>query len=268
MGSFLAIRWTRKRLATLSKAIEVVSEGNYSYILDPGAKDEIGDLIHVFNIMIGRVRSSQDKLKLLNQELRETHLSTVKAFVETIEAKDAYTRGHSENVAMYSMLLGRELGLSEEELEEIHIAALLHDIGKIGIREEVLRKKSSLSDNEYEHIKSHPIISSQIVSNIPNLAPIACIIRHHHESFNGKGYPGGLAGNEIPLGARILAIADAFDAMTSNRQYRDACSREEALSELSHCSGIQFDPELVEAFIRAITCDEETCGRGDDLSIA
>ncbi|HEY3373951.1 MAG TPA: HD domain-containing phosphohydrolase [Candidatus Aquicultor sp.] len=251
-GAALVTTWVRKRVAVFSKAIDAISNGDYTYIVDMTARDEVADLAHAFNLMVGKIRSTQDELTHVNNKLRELHLNTVKALVEAIEAKDPYTRGHSENVAKYTLLIGQELGLSVDELDELHVAALLHDIGKIGVREEILNKTGPLTDSEYDHIKIHPALSAQIVGRIPNLARAASIIRHHHEHFNGTGYSDGLAGEDIPIGSRILAVADAFDAMTSDRPYRAGCSFETALSEMKACSGEQFDPLLVEALLRAM----------------
>lgn len=251
-SAFFIVRWVRKRLLSFSDAIEAISEGNYSYIVNAGSNDEIADLAHAFNLMVSRVRSSQEALNKLNQELRELHFNTVKAFVEAIEAKDPYTRGHSENVARYSLLIAQEIGLSIDETEELHVAALLHDIGKIGVHEDILNKPAPLNEEEYKRIIAHPIISAQIVGSIPNLAHIATIIRYHHEHFDGKGYVEGLSGESIPLGSRILAVADSFDAMTSDRPYRSGWTKERALEELKRSSGTQFDPMLVEALIRAM----------------
>jgi len=251
-SAFFIVRWVRKRLFSFSDAIEAISEGNYSYVLNTGSNDELADLAHAFNLMVSKVRSSQEALNKLNQELRELHLNTVKAFVEAIEAKDPYTRGHSENVARYALLIGQEIGLSIDEMDELHVAALLHDIGKIGIHEDILNKPAPLNQEEYKQVISHPVTSAQIVGSIPNLAHIATIIRYHHEHFNGKGYVEGLSGESIPLGSRIIAVADAFDAMTSDRPYRNGWSKERAIEELKRSSGTQFDPMLVEALIRAV----------------
>jgi putative nucleotidyltransferase with HDIG domain len=244
-GAATVIRWTRKRLSVFSTAIKAITEGDYSHTVHITANDEFADLARTFNIMVSKVNQTQASLKSL-------HLNTIKALIEAIEAKDPYTRGHSENVAKYSMLLGNELGLSPEALDRLHAAALLHDIGKIGIREEVLNKPAKLNSEEYEHIKKHPEISAQIVGSIPDLAIVASIIKHHHEHYNGQGYPDGLKGDEIPIESRILSIADTFDAMTSNRPYRQSCSKQKAFSELRKCANKQFDTELVEAFVKAL----------------
>lgn len=222
-----------------------ISNGELNVKIDIKRNDEIGDLATAFNRMVGEVNHSQEELKSL-------YLDVVKAFVRAIEAKDTYTRGHSENVAKYAMLLGQELSLSNEQMNELEIAALLHDVGKIGIREEILNKPGSLTAAEYEHIKAHPDISAQIVGSIPNLAPITDIIKHHHERYDGRGYIDGLKGEQIPFLSRILALADTFDAMTSDRPYRRGCDKERAFAELRECAGAQFDPDLVEPFIKAV----------------
>jgi len=263
----LLVRWTSRRLSSFRKGIDAVADGDYAYTIDVSANDEIADLAHAFNLMVSKVRTSQDMLTLLNQELSEMNINTVKAFIQAIEAKDPYTRGHSENVARYVRALGQQTGLGPDELKALYTAALLHDIGKIGIREEVLNKAADLTGDEYEHIKTHPVISAQIVGRIPNLAHIAKAILHHHERYDGSGYPDGLSGENIPLESRMLAIADAFDAMTSTRPYRDGCGKKEALQELEQNAGTQFDPKLVKAFMEALAQADKNHG-SDTQSIA
>ena len=150
----------------------------------------------------------------------------------------------------YAELLTKEMGLQEEEREIIRDACLLHDIGKIGISENILRKPAKLSNCEWEIMKSHPVMGEEILKPLPTLKPVLPLIRHHHERWDGKGYPDGLKGEEIPLGARIIAICDAFDAMTSLRPYRKPLSKEKALKEIEKNSGTQFDPKLVEIFLK------------------
>jgi len=242
---FLIARYITSPIKELVMATNRFSKGEKNVEIDIKRNDEIGELAHAFNQMVSEVNRSQE-------ELRSIYLNIVKAFVQTIEAKDPYTRGHSENVAIYSKLLGGELGFSAEQIKQIECAALLHDIGKIGIREEILNKPGKLTDDEYEQIKTHPDLSAQIIANIPDLAQVAKIIKHHHERYDGKGYTDGLMGEQIPLMSRILAIADAFDAMTSNRPYRQGCDKEEAFAKLRKGAGTQFDADLVESFIKVI----------------
>jgi len=183
---------------------------------------------------------------------RRNGLSAVYALVSTVEARDPYTYGHSRKVNTYAVALAEAVKLSPDVVSKVSTAALLHDIGKIGIPDKVLNKKEKLSDEDWEAIKSHPRLGANIVGNIPNLIPCVSSILYHHERWDGNGYPEGLKGEEIPLEARILAIADTFSAMTSARPYRPALHTEEVIKELKRCAGSQLDPELVEVFIGII----------------
>ncbi|MBI4734006.1 MAG: HD-GYP domain-containing protein [Rubrobacteridae bacterium] len=214
-------------------------------------EEQLIELNEAVDELLESYSMAQDTIRSLSQQLRKNNLHAIMALVEALNAKDPYTRGHSERVSIYSLLLSEHMNLTDEEIDSIYIASYLHDIGKIGIHENVLNKPDKLTNDEYEHIKSHPGISGQIVSQLPNLEHIASIVRHHHERHDGHGYPDGLKGLDIPLGARILAIADAFDAMTTDRPYRDGFNAMEALSEIDRCSGLQFDPELTPIFIDA-----------------
>ena len=183
---------------------------------------------------------------------RRNGLSTVYALVSTVEARDPYTYGHSRKVNTYAVALAEAIGLSPDDVSKVSTAALLHDIGKIGVPDKVLNKKGKLSREDWEAIKSHPRLGANIVGNIPNLVPCVSIILYHHERWDGSGYPDGLKGEEIPIEARILAIADSFEAMTSPRPYRPALSIEEVIKTLRQNVGLQFDPKLVEVFIGII----------------
>ena len=183
---------------------------------------------------------------------RHNGLSAIYALVSTVEAKDPYTYGHSRKVNSYAVALAEAIGLSPEEVSRVSTAALLHDIGKIGVPDKVLNKKGKLNAEDWEAIKSHPRLGATIVGNIPNLAPCVSIILHHHERWDGSGYPEGLKGEEISIEARILAIADSFEAMSSARPYRPAFCGEKVLKELRRGAGSQFDPKLVEVFIGII----------------
>jgi diguanylate cyclase (GGDEF)-like protein/putative nucleotidyltransferase with HDIG domain len=179
-------------------------------------------------------------------------LSAVYALVSVVEARDPYVYGHSRKVNTYAVALAEAIGLSPDDVSRVSTAALLHDIGKVGISDKVLNKKGKLNEEDWEAIKAHPRLGANIVGNIPNLAPCVSSILHHHERWDGGGYPEGLKGEEIPIEARILAIADTFEAMTSARPYRSAFSREEVVQELKKGAGTQFDPKLVEVFIDLI----------------
>jgi HD-GYP domain-containing protein (c-di-GMP phosphodiesterase class II) len=184
----------------------------------------------------------------LHKNLEDFVINMVKSLVFAIEAKDEYTRGHSERVSKYSMLLGLKLGLNEVELGDLKWASILHDIGKIGIPESILNKPESLTDEEFDVIKGHSRKGGDIIKPVHQLAGSIPSIVHHHERYDGKGYPNGLTGDQIPLGARIIAVADTFDAINSHRAYRGARSQETAMAILEEVSGSQLDPRMVAAF--------------------
>lgn len=175
-------------------------------------------------------------------------LKTIKALIAALEAKDPYTSGHSLRVARYARMMALALNLSEEEQFTLELAAILHDIGKIGMPDHILNKASHLHELEYRIAKEHPVVGSNIVGKIDELKDVAAIIRHHHERFDGTGYPDGLQGKVIPKLARILSIVDAYESIVSRRVYKDAKSPDEALDEIKKFAGSQFDPELVEVF--------------------
>lgn len=186
----------------------------------------------------------------LYENIYENLFSTLYAFVTALEAKDAYTKRHSSRVAEISVLIGEEVACSKEELDVLNFAGHLHDIGKIGVRDDILLKPGKLTVDEYETIKEHPVIGANIVGQLGLWNREQQIIRHHHEKFDGTGYPAGLKGVKIPFLSRILAVADAFDAMASDRAYRNKMSTEQVVQVMRECSGTQFDPNLVEAFFR------------------
>ncbi|MDD2716585.1 MAG: TIGR00282 family metallophosphoesterase [Candidatus Wallbacteria bacterium] len=191
--------------------------------------------------------NSIDNAKLY-LSIQRLYKSTIQVLANAMDSKDPYTHGHSRRVAKYSVEIAKELGMTKNEVEDINFAALLHDIGKIGIRDNILCKPGRLTEEEYQIIKNHPVISAQILAPVEFLRDKIPMVKHHHERFDGKGYPDGLRGKDVPLGARIISVADAFDAMTSDRSYRRGMQFEKAFEELKRCSGAQFDPELVLAF--------------------
>ena len=184
----------------------------------------------------------------LYRDMRQNYVETIQSLAEAIDAKDHYTRGHSERVGFYAVEIARKLGWNQIKLDQLYFLALLHDIGKIGVREDVLNKRGRLTEEERQAVNRHPELGATIVEKVGFLRKDAGSVRHHHEHYSGVGYPDRLAGDNIPLGARIIAVADAFDAMTSLRVYHPARSAVEALEELQKCSGVQFDPQVVEAF--------------------
>ncbi|HOX54093.1 MAG TPA: HD domain-containing protein [Candidatus Omnitrophota bacterium] len=186
------------------------------------------------------------------QEIQEGYLRTIAALAEALDARDPYTYRHSSNVTKYAVAIAEEMRLSVLEIENIRRGGLLHDIGKIGIRDEILSKPAKLTDEEYAQIKTHPSKGEEILKSLPFLGEAAKLIRHHHERLNGTGYPDRLPGYKIEMGAKILAVADAFDTMISDRPYRKAMELSAAIDELKRCSGSQFDPAVIEAFLKVL----------------
>lgn len=197
--------------------------------------------------------SNQSNLHVLKNEFIDI---TVQSLLNALRCKDDYTWGHSLRVAYFCISVGKELGLNEAELYDLEISALFHDIGKIGVPDAVLLKPSRLSDEEFVEMKLHPTKSYQILKDFPIFHQMALNAKHHHERFDGRGYPDGLKGNDIPLFARIILIADTFDAMTSTRPYRKGLPFDVAFAELREFAGTQFDPIVVESFISAMTKEQ------------
>lgn len=188
----------------------------------------------------------------LNEDAEQTYIETITALAIAVEAKDIYSRGHLDRVADYVEKLGNHIKLDQEVMRMLRSGAILHDVGKIGIRDEVLRKQGPLTPEEEDEMRRHVIIGVNIIKPIRKLSALCDIVRHHQEMYDGTGYPDGLKGEEIPLVARILKICDSYDAMTTNRSYRKALTKEEAKAELRRRSGTDFDPKLVEEFLKII----------------
>lgn len=200
--------------------------------------------------------AQMNEIKRMNEELADTYEKLEKAYLDsiqtlryTVEAKDPYTRGHSDRVSEYSVLIGKKLELSEKDMKTLKVGGLFHDIGKIGIPDSILLKEAKLTDDEYSEIKNHPSIGAHILCNAEVFQDIIPIVKHHHEKFDGTGYPGKLKGEDIPYLARIAAVADTFDAMTSKRTYRNALPLDVVKAEIERCTGTQFDPAIAKVFI-------------------
>lgn len=185
-------------------------------------------------------------------EVRQAYLQTIAALTSALDAKDAYTRGHCERVAALAVAIGKEMGLPEDQLELLEYVGRLHDVGKIGVRDAVLKKPGIFTPREYAEMQTHVVLGADIVERISLLGEGASWIRHHHERFDGRGFPDGLRGEQIPLGARIIAVADAYDALTSQRPYKGALEEEAALAEMEICAGTQFDPQVVKVLVRVV----------------
>lgn len=226
-------------------------------------------LIFLYLLVLRKIIKASDELAILNNELLDSkkqmelalakldysYKETIAAASAAIDARDPYTAGHSKRVSDMATNICYGLNLPAKEIEEIALAALLHDIGKIGISDGVLNKNGKLDSNEFEKIKTHPLIGHNILKNMGFFSSILPLILYHHERPDGLGYPKGLKEGEIPLGAAIIAVADSYDAMTSDRPYRKALSHESAVREIKLKSGIQFDKEIVDAFIKTVSIE-------------
>lgn len=198
---------------------------------------------------MNEIKKINEELKNTNEMLEKAYLESIETLRYTVEAKDTYTRGHSDRVSEFSVLIGKKMNLSESDLKTLQVGGIFHDVGKIGVPDSILLKEAKLTDDEYSEIKNHPSIGAHILSTASIFRDIIPIVKHHHEKYDGNGYPGRLKGEEIPYLARITAIADSFDAMTSRRTYRNALPLETVITEFERCKGTQFDPELTDAFL-------------------
>jgi putative nucleotidyltransferase with HDIG domain len=216
------------------------------------SSDELGALTRNFNRMAETILAQKTSLQKKALQLEEAYVGMVRVIAASLDARDPYTMGHSTRVARMSCALGRRLGMGEEELSSLERAAIFHDLGKIQTPDDVLLKGERLSRAEEEQMKSHPVDGTEILRMAPFLHRYIPVVRAHHEWYNGDGYPDGIRGDEIPLHAQLIALADAFDAMTTDRPYREALSTEEAIDEILRFRGTQFSPELADAFAKMV----------------
>lgn len=217
---------------------------------------EMGALVSAVDRLARALRADRERLALLEQ-LRRNVVTMVDSLAQALEARDPYTAGHSLRVAEYSLLIADELGFTEYEKELLRHGAALHDIGKIAVSQEVLHKPGRLTADEYEHIKMHPVVGREILEPIDDFRPMLEMVYHHHERIDGQGYPEGLSGDRIPVMAQIVAVADTYDAMTSDRPYRQGMPREKALAIMDQVAGTQLNAEFVAIFARRIRAIEE-----------
>lgn len=246
-------------IADVETAINTLKFGAYDYIVKPVD----------FNILMISIDRALQKRTLIQEnknyrlyleekveeqsaKIKESFLNSVTCLAYALEVKDEYTSGHSQRVTEIAVAIAEELDISQENIDKLRLAGLVHDIGKIGIKESILNKPGSLTDDEYQHIKSHTGIGERILAPVVEDKEILNIVRAHHERYDGAGYPDRLEAEQIPFGARILAVADTYDAMTSNRSYRQSMSHEAACDEISHYKGKQFDPVVVDAFLKVV----------------
>ena len=250
--------------ASLETARDAIRFGAFDYLLKPFDKDDVLMVVEKGlkkrrankglklerDILLDRASYLEEQVNSARQNIMNYYEGTVKALNLTIDAKDHYTYNHSSRVAKLSSLLGESFGLQQKSIKEIEHAASIHDIGKIGIEESILKKKGRLTSDEYEEMRKHPEIGVRIVQAIPFLEEAIPVILYHHERYDGKGYPEGIKAGQIPLSARIVGVADAVDAMMSARPYRDALTLQNVFDELRDNSGTQFDPEIVDIIMK------------------
>ncbi len=253
VGSFFARQLT-STVSNLVSAAEKIGAGDLSTRIKTNQIRELNTLGMTFNTMSENLEETIAKLNQAAKENKELFLGTIKALAAAIDGKDRYTRGHSERVARFSVAMGKRLNMSEEELEKLRISALLHDVGKIAIDDNILKKPAALTDEEFEIMKTHPQKGFKIMSQIPAMKDFLPGMYMHHEMVNGKGYPQGLKGNEIPLQAKIVSVADTFDAMTTDRPYQKGMNLEDSLNRIRSFVGTRYDGKVVEALVEA--CDE------------
>lgn len=250
LGVWLSKKMTQS-IAALAEGIHRVSHGDLDYKIAIRGHDEIAELSRSFNQMADDLRDARRKS-------REYFYGVIRSLILIVEARDPYTRGHSERVAAYAVEIARRLGVSSEKIEMIEQSALLHDIGKLGIHEGILGKKGPLTPDEWEMLRNHPVIGEEILRPVLLDPEMLAIVRGHHERYDGTGYPDRLAGDGIHLFTQILSVADAFDAMTSTRPYRGALNREQAIEELKKNRGVQFSPKIVDAFIQCLREEKQS----------
>jgi len=235
-----------------------IAEGNLTVRADITGRDELALLAQNFNNMAGNIEALVRRLKHALRQNQELFLETIRTLAAAIDAKDPYTRGHSERVSSYSMAIARHYGMDQEEVFRVRIAAILHDVGKLGIRDSILNKPGGLTDDEFTIMRRHAEIGAQIMAPIRMLKDAIPGIRNHHESWDGRGYPDRLKGTEIPLVARIIGVADTFDAMTTTRPYQKAMELDFVIEKMKSMSGTRFDPEVITAFLAAVTAGDLT----------
>ncbi len=257
----LGIILSRRLINPLQQLADIsseISEGKLSVRSELQGDDEIAQLGRNFNHMAKNIESLVRKLKHALRQNQELFLETIRTLAAAIDAKDPYTKGHSERVSAYSMSIARHLGLGFDDIFHVRIAAILHDVGKLGIEDGILNKPGGLTDEEYEIMRRHPGIGAQIMTPISKLKSIIPGIRNHHETWDGQGYPDKLNGEQIPMVARIIGVADTFDAMTTNRPYQKAMPFTHVVEKMRSMAGTRFDPTVVDAFTAAVDAGDIT----------
>ncbi len=251
----------------LAEGARRLAGGDYATRVAIKSENEVGFLADAFNQMGGEIEKSIEQIRKAAETNKELFMGSIRMLANAIDEKDPYTRGHSERVAYYSAVLAKHLGMSPEEVEKVHLSGIIHDVGKIGIEDKILRKAAALTEEEYEIMKQHPTKGAHILQGVPLLQEMAGAGLQHHENMDGSGYPDGLKGDEIPLLGRIVSVADAFDAMTTDRPYSKAMTFEAAIARLKFLAGKKFDPVCVEAFEKAALAGDLTPAKARRASV-
>lgn len=251
----------------LARGAHRLAGGEYSTRVKIKSSNEVGILADAFNQMGGEIEKSIEEIRQAAQRNKELFLGSIRMLANAIDEKDPYTRGHSERVAFYSALMAKHMGMSPEEIEKVHLSGIIHDVGKIGIEDKILRKPAALTDEEYEMMKQHPRKGEHILEAVPLLKQMAGAGLMHHENWDGSGYPDGLKAEEIPLLGRIVSVADAFDAMTTDRPYSKAMTFEAALARLRFLAGKKFDAVCVDAIEKASAAGDLTPAKARRASV-
>jgi HD-GYP domain-containing protein (c-di-GMP phosphodiesterase class II) len=254
--SIFAARRITNPLQVLTQSSRALARGDFSQRVNLWSRTEIGELAHTFNTMSDELEHFVEDLKRAAEENRELFMGSIQMLAGAVDEKDPYTRGHSDRVTRYSLLIAKEMKLSETFLETLRISAQLHDVGKIGIEDHILKKPGALTEEEFEVMKTHTTKGANILRPVTQLAEMLPGIELHHEALDGRGYPYGLQGDQIPLLARVIAVADTFDALTTTRPYQRAHTSEETLQIIKNLAGKRLDPKAVEALLAI-------CARGE-----
>jgi HD-GYP domain-containing protein (c-di-GMP phosphodiesterase class II) len=266
LGTLFAGQISRP-IRRLADGARRLAGGDYGTRVDIRSENEVGVLADAFNVMGEEIEKAIEQIRQAALENKELFMGSIRMLANAIDEKDPYTRGHSERVAYYSACVAKHLGMPAEEVEKVHLSGIIHDVGKIGIEDKILRKATALTDDEYEIMKQHPTKGLHILAAVPLLKEKAGAGLMHHENVDGSGYPEGLTGEEIPLLGRIVSVADAFDAMTTDRPYSKAMTFEAAVARLKFLSGKKFDSECVVAFDKAYDAGDVTPAKARKASM-
>lgn len=267
LGSLLAGGISRP-VQKLAEGARRLAGGDYASRVAVRSRNEVGTLADAFNQMGEEIQKAIEEIRRRAEENKELFMGSIRMLANAIDEKDPYTRGHSERVAYYSACVAKHLGMGPEEVERVHVSGIIHDVGKIGIEDKILRKAAALTDEEYEIMKQHPTKGEHILEAVPLLKEKAGDGLMHHENVDGSGYPRGLKGEEIPWFGRIVSVADAFDAMTTDRPYSKAMTFEAAVARLRFLAGKKFDPACVDAFEQAFRTGDVSPARARRASVA